>query len=176
MADLYTNLPEVDGMVRVLSADVQQLSTQLNSEYSSTTQRTYSRAVFALVEAILEQHKKLLLDLAEKSVITLDSGVTDKLKEDTHYLKLQDKLKIVYKKGKDAFNSEAMLANFSSQGWSDFGNAVSIRNRITHPKTHEDCQITDDDLQTVKKAEQWFRQVNNKFVEVARKYRETHPW
>lgn len=57
-------------MTRLLIDDVARLREQLGdgelkpSDAQLTNRRFYVRAVFALVEAFVEQHRRLLLDLA----------------------------------------------------------------------------------------------------------------
>src|SRR5262245_58032716 len=84
MSDLYDRLEEIQGMARTLIGDLKQLSQLLGdrsiqadvTDEQSANRRFYVRAVFALIEALVEQHKKLLLDLADRKVITLDHGVS----------------------------------------------------------------------------------------------------
>jgi hypothetical protein len=80
MADLYDRLDEIQGMTRVLAANAKGLATgvgyrsvqaEITKEHAGAG-RAYVRAIFSLVEAIVEQHKRPLLDLASNGYVTLD--------------------------------------------------------------------------------------------------------
>lgn len=196
MSDLYDRLEEIQGMAHVLLEDVRRLSIQLDDRLTSTDltgeqsgqRRDYVRAVFALIEAIVEQHKRLLLDLGKRGVVTLGLGIAEALTEQIYvvkdngavaprdqYLQLKRKLRVVYKTAGESFRQD-LAVRFDDAGWEQFGSAIEIRDRITHPKTYADCQIEDGDLQVVKAAEQWFKQVDNEFVRVAREHRNQNGW
>ena len=71
MSDLYERLEEIQEMTRMLEGDVALLQKMLgersptvevtDSQYAN--RRSYVRATFALIEAVVEQHKQLLLAL-----------------------------------------------------------------------------------------------------------------
>lgn len=44
----------------------------------------------------------------------------------------------------------------SGEGWVSFKRAVTIRNRVTHPKRLPDLSITDDELHTLDQALEWY--------------------
>jgi hypothetical protein len=48
---------------------------------------------------------------------------------------------------------------FADNGWNEFKKAVRIRNRITHPKSASDLDISDEDTKTVEAASEWFQGV-----------------
>lgn len=196
MVDLYDRLEEIQGMTRVLAADVKRLATGVGdrsiqaeiTEEHAGARRAYIRAVFSLVEAIVEQHKRLLLDLAANGFVTLNSPVREALSEQIYviddsgsvstreqYVQLRRKLRAVYRAAAEAFGT-ALVVRYDDQGWQAFGTALKVRDRITHPKSYADCDISGDDLVTVDAAEAWFREVNSEFVRVAREHRSTRRW
>src|ERR1035437_10144113 len=69
--DLYNDLEELRGMTHVLIDDVNLLRPKLGegnpdpSNEEKANRRFYVRAVFALVEAFVEQHRRLLVHLCE---------------------------------------------------------------------------------------------------------------
>jgi hypothetical protein len=198
MSDLYgERLEEIHGMTHTLSVDAERLLTQLDDSSTLTNltveqaglRRHYVRAVFALIEAIVEQHKRLLLDLEKQKKVTLGPGIAEALTEKSYivtdngtvtsrkqYIQLKSKLKVVYKTASKAFGQDLAVQFNNNTGWDQFGSAIKIRDRITHPKTRADCQIENEDLHTVKAAEQWFKQVNTEFVRVAREHRNQNGW
>ncbi len=193
MADLYERLDEIQGMTRVLTQDVERLRPHVGedvsiSEGEEANRRFYVRAVFALVEAVVEQHKRLLIDLAERNRIALPAGVREVLSEQAplvkdngtvmyreQYLQLERKLRAVYRAAGEAFE-HPLVVDFGDAGWQSFQAALDVRNRITHPKTYQDCHVEGEALDTVNRGHNWFRALNNEFVRVAREHRQKHPW
>lgn len=183
-------------MVRVLTSDVEYLRPNLGersiqiatSEAEEANRRFYVKAVFSLVEAVVEQHKRLLLDLAERNMVVLGSGVREVLSERVYvvngngsvrereqYLQLERKLRAVYRAAGKAFG-QPFATTFGDQGWQSFREALDVRDRLTHPKTFEDCDVDEVALETVDQGHAWFRGLNNEFVRVARAHREDHHW
>ena len=102
-------------MTRLLIDDVGRLQGELGagvpdpSDAQKTNRRFYIRAVFALVEAFVEQHRRLLLDLVDVQEIALDENTITRLQEiriiphpdgrveqRTQYLQIFEKIKLVY--------------------------------------------------------------------------------
>lgn len=183
-------------MTRVLAADVERLRAQLGSRSiqdditngEGGARRAYARAVFALIEAVVEQHKRLLIDLGTRQVVALDAPAQAALAEHTYmvadngtvsarnqYLQLRRKLRLVYRLAAETLG-QPFAVRYDDHGWQQFGEAVEIRDRITHPKTYADCEISGDDLDTVDRGHEWFRTLNNEFVRVAREHRQVHQW
>lgn len=73
MNDFYSRLEQIQGVIRVLSGDAFRLEkafgprclVEIDSEVAGV-HRHYVRAVFALIEAVVEQHRLLLLDPARR--------------------------------------------------------------------------------------------------------------
>jgi hypothetical protein len=196
MSDLYDRIDEIQGMVRILTSDVDYLRPKLGersiqvqlSEAEEANRRFYVRAIFSLIEAVVEQHKRLLLDLAKRNIIILTSSVIGALSERAYvvnqngtvgerkqYLQLKRKLRAVYRAAGEAFN-QPLDTDFGDQGWQAFCEALDIRDRLTHPKTFDDCHVDEEALNTVDSGHTWFRNLNNEFVKVARKHRENNSW
>lgn len=193
MADLYDRLDEIQGMTRVLAGDVQRLRPLVGeevaiSEDEEAHRRFYVRAVFALVEAVIEQHKRLLLDLAERGAVSLAPGAREALAEQVpvvrengtviyreQYLQLERKLRAVYRAAGDAFG-QVLAVDFGDNGWESFRAALDVRDRLTHPKTFRDCDVDEAALETVCRGEVWFRGLNDEFVRAAREHRGIHRW
>ncbi len=196
MSDLYNRIEEIQGMVRVLTADVDFLRPLLGersiqaavTEVKAANRRFYVRAVFSLIEAVVEQHKRLLLDLVVREMINLPPGVKEALAEKAYfvkengtvgereqYLQLERKLRAVYQAAAEAFE-QPLQTTFGDHGWQSFQAALDIRDRLTHPKTFEDCDVDEGDLETVDQGHTWFRELNNEFVRAARAHRGNHHW
>jgi hypothetical protein len=88
MSNLCERLEEIQGLRDIFAEDVRQVRSRLvqrapaeiGSEVAGA-RRAYVRAVFALVEALAEQHKRLLLDLAEHGSVVLVADVVQVLAE-----------------------------------------------------------------------------------------------
>ncbi len=63
----------------------------------------------------------------------------------------------------DAFG-QSLAVTFSDNGWQFFRAAIDVRDRITHPKTFQDCDVDDTALNMVHQGHEWFRGLNNEFV------------
>lgn len=196
MSDLYERLDEIKEIIFTLGGDIDKISSQLGSrlitesisEKEETNRRFYIRAVFALIEAIVEQHKKLILELAEKGIVSLPKGAYEALSEFIYivndngkispqfkYLQLQRKLRAVYKIAGNAFG-EPLKIDFGGQGWQSFKSAIQIRDRLTHPKSKKDCYVENEFLETVESGENWFKSLNREFNRVAVSHSENHEW
>src|SRR4051794_5960103 len=85
--DLYTQLEELQGMTRLLINDLTLLKAKIGEGNPDPTneekanRRFYVRAVFALVEAFVEQHRRLLVMLSEQGKVTLPENRVRKLRE-----------------------------------------------------------------------------------------------
>jgi hypothetical protein len=196
MADLYDRLQEIEGMVSVLTNDVEFLRPRLGvrsiaaetTEEEAGNRRFYVRATFALIEAVVEQHGRLLLDLHKHGAITLSSGVPEALSGRVYsidnngvitareqYAQLRRKLRAVYRAADEAFG-QRLNVRYDDQGWQSFKHALDVRNQITHPKSYNDCTVHEGALDFVDRGHTWFRGLNNEFVRVAREHRTKHAW
>jgi hypothetical protein len=192
--DLYSRLEEFQGMTRLLIDDVALLRPKVGelnpnvTDEEKANRRFYIRAVFALVEAFVEQHRRLLLELCESNQIELKDKTRKRLQEikkilmedgtaeeQERYLHIFDKIKEVYKAAGAGFG-QPLKITFGDEGWPTFKAAMEIRNRIAHPKNVQDCWIFEDALKTVNEANEWFKGLQNEFVRVAREHRAVHGW
>jgi hypothetical protein len=192
--DLYGRLEELQGMTHLVIDDVGRLQQEVGagdpdpSDAHKANRRFYIRAVFALIEAFAEQHRRLLLDLADANKVTIKPKALTVLREirevtlpdgsvqqREQYLQLFEKIKTVYKMAGDGFGQKLKIT-FGDKGWETFQDALALRNRVTHPKQVSDCWIFETQLQTVTAANEWFKKLQNEFVRVAREHREVHRW
>jgi hypothetical protein len=68
----------------------------------------------------------------------------------------------------------ALICDFGTSGWKDFKRAMSVRHRVTHPKTIADLSITDDEIAIAKTGFAWLMQhtemVERETVDAARSH------
>ncbi len=102
-------------MTRLLIDDVERLQSEVGagvpdpSDLHKANRRFYIRAVFALIEAFAEQHRRLLLDLADANKVTIKTKALSVLREirevtlpdgsveeRQQYLQLYEKIRTVY--------------------------------------------------------------------------------
>ena len=190
--DLYTQLVELQGMTRLLIDDVTLLRPTIGegnpdpNKQEKANRRFYIRAVFALVEAFMEQHRRLLVHLCQSGKIELKERTLNRLREikqildeqtgavvgeEPRYMQMFDKVKIVYKAAAAGFG-QPLAVTCGDDRWPIFKSAMETRNQITHPKNVQDCWIFEQDLQNVIAAHDWFRALQNEFVRAAREHRE----
>jgi hypothetical protein len=50
-----------------------------------------------------------------------------------------------------------LKVRFDHVGWTRLKQAIEIRNRVTHPKSHHDLEVTDADLATLKAGFSWIK-------------------
>lgn len=196
VSDLYDRLEEIQGMTRVLGGDVERLARTLGdrspvaetSDEQYGLRRAYVRAIFALIEATIEQHRRLLLDLCARSLVSLDPLSIEALSERTpfvedngalssreRFLALRPKLRLLYRLAGEGLG-ELLALQYGDAGYQQFGKAVAVRDRITHPKSFDDCHVEGEDLDVVDAGHDWFRKVANEFVRVARAQRGRASW
>src|SRR5215203_5930407 len=127
--DLYNDLEELQGMTRVLIDDVRRLRPKIAegnpnpSEDENAYRRFYVRAVFALVEAFVEQHRRLVVHLCEAGKIDLRENKLRQLREtrqvldsegavlgeEANYLGIFHKIKEVYKAAAAGFGNQLRI-------------------------------------------------------------------
>jgi hypothetical protein len=169
MNDLPDRIDQIQGVIRASGCDARRLREtcfhpRVQVEFDSEAagmRRHYVRAVFALIEAVVEQHWLLLVDLSD--------GTEKKLRKMRPTLLLLKKVAVVYESAGLAFGQ------YIGIGCEPLMAAKEIPNRLTHPKSFEDCQVGVLDLDKVEEAEKWFREFNNKFMAaVAARYAASH--
>lgn len=172
MNDLYTRLEQIQGVRDVLSGDVRQLEkrfgprcpVEIDSEPAGI-HRQYVRAVFALIEAVVEQHGRLVLDLSAARIVSLDSGVAERLRQ---RLTLREKIQQVYEAAGHAFEQPIEVE------YEPLMAAKKVRDRLTHPKSFQECNVFVLEIDKVKEGEEWFRDLNNRFVRAGKHHRDAH--
>ena len=162
LMDLYNDLEELQGMTRLLIDDVKILRPKIGegnpdpSDDERAYRRFYVRAVFALVEAFVEQHRRLVIHLCEAGKIELSENNLNQLRqikrildaggtvvrEEPNYMRIFDKIKEVYKAAADGFRSP-LTVTFGDDHWPEFKEAMEIRNQIADsPETLADSRGT----------------------------------
>lgn len=133
--------------------------------------RTLTRTLFAVIEGtvfalkhlILEEHRVGLLDLspAEYAVLAEESYSLDQkghIKESIRYPGLRENVKFTFSMYARARSASSGFTKPLAKDprWSNFYEAIKVRNRLTHPKSAEDLIVSDSDWEAVQASEEWF--------------------
>jgi hypothetical protein len=160
---------EIREIMAVLVSDALR-SYALQGTDVQCSRRIYARSVFALIESLTENLKHIALSsnkltgnkpsaaeislLKEETYALTEAG---ELYKDPKFIDLPRNIRFTYRVSARLFNSDYKL-QFDA-GWSVFISAFDIFNRVSHPKSTADLQISDSDLDTIDQAHQWYRQV-----------------
>ncbi|MGC9396298.1 MAG: hypothetical protein ACP5J4_15755 [Anaerolineae bacterium] len=146
-------------------------SDDFDNDYSvQHLRRTLVRTLFAMIEGITFAHKqKILADyeagrrhlshaeyaiLTEESYQLRDSGT---IRTSPNYPNIQANIKFVFPLYARILDSEFTFdPPLSAPGWQSLCRSIEIRNRLMHPKSLTDLDVTDTDLEEVEKAAEWF--------------------
>ena len=61
--------------------------------------------------------------------------------------------------------SPDLHVDFGDRSWAEFQQAIAIRNRITHPKSISNLEITDDDIAAVTRSLFWLLELIQQVME-----------
>ncbi|MDO9107719.1 MAG: hypothetical protein Q7U89_01835 [Coriobacteriia bacterium] len=196
MSALYDRLQELQSTLKLLTADLVHLRLLLgersiaveHTPEEDAFRRSYVRAFYALVEALVEQQARLLVALDEGDFIVLGPGVAAVL-SDTSYevrrngtvsarplrLSLENKIRAVYRAAHDSVDS-GIEVGFGEEGWEAFRSALQLLHGLTHPKSPHDCHVEEEDLDVVERAEGWYQKAHNGLTETLRLHRGRAHW
>ncbi len=146
---------------------------KLKAEDNQFWRRMFLRAFFSFVEGHIYQMRQKVLHVNSVRPLSLSLAELVVLEEKEYRLNQKGEIE-----AKDAFGKlsegsvpfiyEIYFRVFGGsnplprevKGWSAFIEAIRIRNRITHPKSHTDMDITASELKQVKLAVEWFQVIN----------------
>lgn len=163
-------LQQILGLLPALVDDVKIAKERLEQQYS---RRVYVRTLFAMIEGVTYSVKQALFVIAHnfdgsgrikvgEMVILKGSSfdLNDKgeVQEKEKYFRIKDNLKFTVNSINHVLGSRIDLGA-DTKDWSNFVNAVKIRNRITHPKELADLNISDEDLACIDSVNSWFNNI-----------------
>jgi len=132
--------------------------------------RVYVRSLFSMIEGIsyrmrqilLQRHHENKISLSIEQIIALseisieinDNGT---LKEKQKNYRFENLFRLTYKTYCDSYNKSKILDIYISEDRYDlFKKALTIRNRVTHPKNVEDVFISGSDIMLFESVFKWF--------------------
>jgi hypothetical protein len=151
----------------VLLKDVAFARSQLDHQPEQFWRRQYIRACFAFIECNVSNLKRLIYALHESDALSIGLGELVLIKEeawnvDNHGTAVKAKQKISILKNirftLDMITKHVakdFMADYSDARWEKLTKSVGIRNRITHPRSPEDTQVDDSELNDMKGAMSW---------------------
>lgn len=143
--------------------DVKSSHETLQNNDSQYNRRTFIRTAFAAVEAssyLLKQHcikeNNGIFSAAELALLNDESYVLNGKAEAAvrqNFLPVADNFKFAIKMYLRLIPNKEL--ELDVVGWDYFKKAISIRNKIVHPKLLEDFVISDSELKIVEQAYSW---------------------
>jgi len=161
---------EIDKLFYELVEDVLGVTKIWEQRDDELSHRLYVRTVFACVEGIIQVMKSAALLFDERNdppMLTLEEIAL--LKEEDPHVGGNGKVEIKKKKISLLPNFEFSIRTYAKikrcpinfekggEGWASLRKSISIRDRLTHPHSIEDLKITNEELKTVEKAMEFFR-------------------
>lgn len=140
----------------ILSHDVIVCLDRREIDDSQATRRELIRALFAAIEGFVWWYRThihaiavdihevpplMAMALSETSYVVSENGA---LHEQVRFIPITSMIRLVTRLAGE-LNTE-LKVDFSGEGWSSLNQAIAIRNRITHPKSKTDLEITDEDI------------------------------
>jgi len=181
---IYDKLQEFNNILYYLTVDFSRLKSRLGSRndiqaisrISESNRRLYIKAIFTFIEAIVEQNKEILFQMHAENKIKLDNKTYDLLEEKRGFLKLKDKIKIVYTAAGKCFGASFSKEFGQNKNWDDLIKSIPIRDRITHPKSLKDCFILSHELDLAENGADWFKMMHKKFVGLVNNHKKVNKW
>ena len=133
---------------------------------TDASKRAYIRTVFSFIEGNSYRMKQLWLDCHNKGVIQLDVRqlidinevkIDKNGKAKVSKLSFKESIKSSFSIPSKKFNINNPLKT-NGNDWSNFNEALKIRHRLTHPKTVEDLDVTDQDMLIIENACEFYRE------------------
>ena len=163
---------DLDFLTDLLDADTKELPGE-SAHKLQAIRRLYVRMVVSAVESAMSTFRQEALEVPSKFTdgeLLLLKGVS---------YELADNGKVIEKQAHAPFFSSfkfafQMLAkakglraqpDYSLAGWQALQHTVKLRNRLTHPKSVLEMQVSDEDMTQVDAAELWFRLANRALME-----------
>ena len=153
-----------------LMADLNHAADSAQKDDSQYARRVYVRSAFALIEGVSYAFRQVtlaslketgVLSIAETALLSesrFDLNRKGKPKETEQFLRFPESL--VFSLESYAKSHGATFeVDKSCRGWQFMQAATQVRNRVTHPKSPESLEVTDDDKRAVVEAVAWWQEL-----------------
>jgi hypothetical protein len=161
--------------LEILLDDVIRTAVETQRSNEGYVRRNYVRAVFAAIEGSTYGLKRVVLQLwehkqsklnADELEFLIETGIDKKGKSKKRFLPFDKNIKFVFEvfaKMHDFIST----ADYNHKGWTVLLDTAEIRNRLMHPKSSKDLDISDTDLDKIREAADWYFSTRNQLVELA---------
>lgn len=141
-----------DGFLRTLVEDVAAALQRISQADTEGHRRDAVRTIFAAIEGVTwfyREHVRRTADDLGMLTTAVDLALQEKsytlgskgnLIEQIKFTPLTSMIKFVAKVAEETCGGSHV--NFGQAGWDDLQRAITVRNRITHPKTRADLVVT----------------------------------
>lgn len=152
----------------ILSDDLTEATGTLDKSDTQFYRRVFVRAIEAYVEGFVQLIKQLCLFRHGVGQVKYGAAELAILREEAYQLAENGKASISQRLIQVGRNlrfvfpalariyDQSLEIDVTAAGWSQLQHTIKVRNRITHPRTAEDLQVSDDDLEQAKAAVVWF--------------------
>jgi hypothetical protein len=152
----------------VLMRDVAIINDSLRKENNQFWRRTYFRTTFSVYESILSNLKAEIRAIRKFDYLGLSKKEEKKLNEFYDVSDKKGKMKrrfyrlsflqnVVFTLELYAYSNYVFSkVKTQSKGWKALERSLCVRNRITHPKTLLDLQVSESELAEAIKSFEWF--------------------
>ena len=174
--NLGKTLDELLQVSSVLRDDVVSLLDVFQEDWpSQPMRRALVRAAWAHIEGTVFAVKQLVLRACDLGSVELTASDREFLSEllivvdSVGNAKLESKWCDTLTNVKKTFKLAAACfvldwrPNFGTQGWQQIIELLEVRHRVTHPKSVEQLELTDEEVEVYRNAFAWFVQVFNEF-------------
>lgn len=156
--------------IRILLGDVVRADQAHQANPDQTAKRDFVRTTFAAIEGsvwIFREHIRGLalatgsLEEAERIALSETTYSVDKaghISAQPKFLTLIATIRLCADIAERI--APASSIDFSAAGWGNLGEAIQVRNRITHPKALHDLVLSDQDIKSCANALHWFLEVS----------------
>lgn len=173
-----------ESFLGILLFDVQSAMRRHNAEDTQPSRRDLIRTTFAAVEGMAWAYREFIISAAqdtdsitreeELAFSEVSYQVTDqgKIIEQQRFLPLPNMIRLTTRLATKL--SPNLETKFDTAGWEMFRQAVTIRNRITHPKGEGDLHVSAKDVSTCLAAFFWLLEISMSAMEAATTVLQNH--
>jgi len=156
---------ELDELGCILWNDAKRAEAHLHDD---TARRQFVRAVFAYIEGLVYRLKRVIITGHEAGRYDLLPSDLALLREETYelddkgnpqvrpaHLSTTRNMRFTFAQYEKAWGGSFTL-EVDTQGWGTLRSATAIRNRLMHPKSVADLEVSQDEANTVQVCFEWF--------------------
>jgi hypothetical protein len=166
--ELQQAVDELNKTFRILAEDVDESRAYGRENPAPFAHRTLLRTNFAVIEGMTYSFRQVALAAAAKSDLFSPAEIA-LLKEESYYLNKKGQVEPRYDwqplLPSIIFSMRCFARVYGApfepdtgdNGWACMSKYKKLRDRLTHPKSSADLQLSDSDLEIAMKATAWFK-------------------